>query len=154
MGRRRVSVLICSDSNFNSTATGWPLVRDAQRRTLSLRHTGMAVTLDVGTPENVHPPDKQTVASRLALIARAEVYGEAVDHGSPEFLQATSEPNGMRVWFTHDEGLTTRGQEVGGFELAGDDHNFVPERQRSKRSGSAIRSWCRLPRSPFLASLL
>ena len=122
-------------SSFNSTAAGWPLVRDAQRRTLALRHTGMAVTLDVGTPENVHPPDKQTVASRLALAARAEVYGEAVEYNSPEFLQATSEPNGMRVWFTHAEGLTTRGQEVGGFELAGDDHNFMPATAKIEKIG-------------------
>lgn len=72
-----------------------------------------------------HPPDKQTVAHRLALAVRAGVYGEDVEYGSPEFLQATSEPNAMRVWFTHAEGLTSRDQEVGGFEVAGDDHNFV-----------------------------
>jgi sialate O-acetylesterase len=87
-------------SSFNSTAPGWPVVRDAQRRTLSLRNTGMAVTLDVGTPDNVHPPDKQTVGNRLALAARATVYGEKVEYSSPDFLQATTEPNAMRVWFT------------------------------------------------------
>ena len=73
----------------------------------------MAVTLDVGTPDNVHPPDKQTVGDRLALAARATVYGEKIEYSSPEFLQATTEPNAMRVWFTHAEGLTTHGQEVG-----------------------------------------
>ena len=52
-------------SSFNSPAPGWPVVRDAQRRTLFMRNTGMAVTLDVGTPNNVHPPDKQTVGNRL-----------------------------------------------------------------------------------------
>ncbi len=124
-------------SSFNSTAPGWPLVRDAQRRTLSLRHTGMAVTLDVGTPDNVHPPDKQTVANRLALIARAQVYGEAIEYSSPEFLQATTEPNGMRVWFTHADGLTTHGQEVGGFELAGDDHNFVSATAKIEKIGES-----------------
>jgi sialate O-acetylesterase len=113
-------------SSFNSTAPGWPVVRDAQRRTLSLRNTGMAVTVDVGTPGNVHPPDKQTVGDRLALAARATVYGEKIEYSSPEFVQAATEPNAMRVWFSHAEGLTTRGQAVGGFELAGDDHNFVP----------------------------
>jgi len=63
-----------------------------KRRTLALRHTGMAVTLDVGTPENVHPPDKQTVAHRLALAARARSTVKYVEYSSPEFLQATSEP--------------------------------------------------------------
>ena len=136
-------------SSFNSTAAGWPLVRDAQRRTLSLDHTGMAVTLDVGTPENVHPPDKQTVASRLALTARAEVYGEAVEFSSPEFLQATSEPNGMRVWFTHAEGLTTRGQEVGGFELAGDDHDFMPATAKIEKIGESDTVLVSSPKVPF-----
>ena len=124
-------------SSFNSTAAGWPLVRDAQRRTLVLRNTEMAVTLDVGTPDNVHPPDKQTVGNRLALAARATVYGEKIEYSSPEFLQATTEPNAMRVWFTHGEGLTTRGQEVGGFELAGDDHNFMPATAKIEKIGES-----------------
>ena len=113
------------------------MVRDAQRRTLALRHTGMAVTVDVGTPDNVHPPDKQTVAHRLALAARAGVYGEAVEYSSPEFLQATTEPNAIRVWFTHAEGLTAHDQEVGGFELAGDDHVFVPATAKIEKIGGS-----------------
>jgi sialate O-acetylesterase len=122
-------------SSFNSSAPGWPVVRDAQRRTLSLRNTGMAVTLDVGTPDNVHPPDKQTVGDRLALAARAMVYGEAIEYSSPEFLQATTEENAMRVWFTHADGLTTHGPDVGGFELAGDDHNFMPATGKIEKIG-------------------
>jgi sialate O-acetylesterase len=136
-------------SSFNSPATGWPLVRDAQRRTLSLRHTGMAVTLDVGTPDNVHPPDKQTVAHRLALAARAGVYGEDVEYSSPEFLQATSAPNAMRVWFTHADGLTSHGQEVGGFELAGDDHNFVPATAKIEKIGESDTVVVSSPKVPF-----
>jgi sialate O-acetylesterase len=136
-------------SSFHSTAAGWPTVRDAQRRTLSLRHTGMAVTLDVGTPENVHPPDKQTVAHRLALAARAGVYGEDVEYSSPEFLQATSEPNAMRVWFTHAEELTSHDQEVGGFEVAGDDHNFVPATAKIEKVGESNTVVVSSPKVPF-----
>jgi sialate O-acetylesterase len=124
-------------SSFHSTAPGWPVVRDAQRRTLALRNTGMAVTLDVGTPDNVHPPDKQTVGDRLALAARATVYGENIEYSSPEFLQATTEPNGMRVWFTHAGGLTTSDHEVGGFELAGDDHIFTPATAKIEKVGES-----------------
>ena len=123
-------------SSFHSTATGWPTVRDAQRRTLSLRHTGMAVTLDVGTPENVHPPDKQTVASRLALAARAGVYGEAVEYSSPEFLRSDHRARRGGGYGSRTPGDSrARGQEVGGFEVAGDDHNFVPATARI-RGGS------------------
>jgi sialate O-acetylesterase len=136
-------------SSFNSTAPGWPLVRDAQRRALSLRDTGMAVTLDVGTPDSVHPPDKQTVGNRLALAARATVYGEVIEYSSPEFLQATTAPNAMRVWFTHAAGLTTHGQEVGGFELAGDDHTFVPATAKIEKVGESNTVLVSAPKVPF-----
>ncbi len=136
-------------SSFNSTAADWPLVRDAQRRTLSLRNTGMAVTVDVGTPENVHPPDKQTVSHRLALAARATVYGEAIEYSSPDFLQATTEPDGMRVWFTHANGLTTHGQDIGGFELAGDDHNFSPATAKIEKIGERNTVLVSSPKIPF-----
>ncbi len=79
-------------SSFDSPAEDWGRVRDAQRRTLQLTNTAMAVTLDVGTPDNVHPPDKQTVSHRLALAARHIVYGETdLPYASPLFRQATSE---------------------------------------------------------------
>lgn len=101
-------------------------VRDAQRRTLDLRNTGMAITLDVGQADNIHPPDKQTVGSRLALIARNTVYGEAVESQSPTFAGATIEANSIRVWFTHADGLHPGSSNLGNFEVAGEDHKFVP----------------------------
>ena len=97
-------------SSFNSPGEDWGEIRDAQRRTLYLANTAMAVTLDVGERDNVHPPDKQTVAYRLALAARATVYGENVQYASPLFREATHEllpdgENAMRVWFDHGNGL-------------------------------------------------
>jgi sialate O-acetylesterase len=112
-------------SSFGSTGE-WGQIRDAQRRTLSLRNTGMAVTLDVGLQHNIHPPDKQTVGHRLALAARATVYGEPIDYLSPTFQQATTEAHAMRVWLTHADGLTSPDATLGGFEVAGEDHKFQP----------------------------
>jgi sialate O-acetylesterase len=120
-------------SSFTSTpAEGWGTVREAQRRTLKLVKTAMAVTLDVGDPSNVHPPDKQTVGARLALAARATVYGEKTEYSGPIFRQATGEGAAMRVWFDHAEGLRTRpidfsgpaGTRLGDFEVAGADRRF------------------------------
>ena len=119
-------------SSFNSPQEDWGRVRDAQRRTLALTNTAMAVTLDVGEADNVHPPDKQTVAHRLALAARHMVYGESdLPYASPLFREATTElqPDGgtaIRVWFTHAQGLTSHGQPIDAFEIAGADHHFVP----------------------------
>jgi sialate O-acetylesterase len=122
-------------SSFNSPGEDWGTVRDAQRRSLSVANTAMAVTLDVGNRDNVHPPDKQTVAFRLALAARAMVYGEHIPYESPLFREATTElqPDGttaMRVWFDHAERLSANGHAMDGFELAGEDRHYVPARSR------------------------
>ncbi len=104
----------------------WGTVRDQQRRTLDLVNTAMAVSLDVGDRENIHPADKQTVAARLALGARALAYGEAVEYSGPLFRQATVEDTGMRVWFNHTSGkLVSKPPTLAAFEVAGEDHHFV-----------------------------
>jgi hypothetical protein len=53
-------------ANFTSSSD-WATVRDAQRKTLSLSNTGMAVAVDIGDSSNVHPADKKDVGNRLAL---------------------------------------------------------------------------------------
>ena len=103
---------------------GWPTVRDAQRRTLSLANTGMAVAIDVGDLHNIHPPDKQTVGSRLARAARAVAYREPIEYSGPLLRAVSPIPNGLRVDFTGTSGqLVSRGA-VTGFEIAGPDHAF------------------------------
>lgn len=114
-------------SAYQSTPQeNWGLLRDAQRRTLSLANTGMAVTSDVGNETNVHPSDKQTVGARLALLARNKVYGEKVTASGPLFRLAYPEGGAMHVWFDYAEGLTAHGGELQGFEIAGADGTFVP----------------------------
>ncbi len=113
-------------SSFTSNDTEiWGIIRDAQRRTLSVANTGMAVSLDVGQADNVHPPDKQTVGHRLALTARHLAYGEKVDDSGPLFRQAMPENSAIRVSFDHAEALAAKGGALRGFELAGEDHRFV-----------------------------
>lgn len=123
-------------SSFKAgSGDGWPVVRDAQRRALSLVNTGMAVTIDVGDPDNVHPADKQTVGGRLALAARAIAYHETLEFSGPSFRQASTEAGAVRVWFDHAEGgLKVTGEGVRGFEIAGEDHRFVPATARIEGS--------------------
>ncbi len=118
-------------SSFTSPGEDWGRVRDQQRRVLDVASTGMAVTLDVGAPGNVHPPDKQTVAARLAAVARHTTYREEIPFSGPLFREATidcptSDACGMRVWFDHAEGLSTHGRNLDSFEIAGSDRKFVP----------------------------
>ena len=141
-------------SSYDSPNESWGLVREAQRRTLQLSHTAMAVTLDVGTPNNVHPPDKQTVAARLALTARHLVYGEDVVYQGPSFREATTEQakdgvSAMRVWFDSAKGLNFGKTAAGGFELAGPDRHFVPA--QAKIEGETVRvSAADVPRPTYV----
>lgn len=117
-------------SSFYSPGEDWGLIREQQRRVLSVAHTAMAVSLDVGMADNVHPPDKQTVGARLALAARGMVYGERINYTGPLYKRTTSEllPSGtaaIRVWFEHADGLDSHGQSTGDFELAGEDRHFL-----------------------------
>jgi sialate O-acetylesterase len=114
-------------ANYKSSpAEDYFQIREAQRRTLALRNTAMAVTIDIGNPDDVHPTDKLTVGQRLALAARSVTYGEQLEFSGPMFRQVTAEGSGLRVWFDHGAGLEARGGALTGFEVAGADGVFVP----------------------------
>jgi sialate O-acetylesterase len=105
----------------------WPLVQEGQLKTLELRNTGMAVTIDIGEAEDIHPKNKQDVGLRLALAARALVYGEKLVYSGPLFRQATREGNRLRLWFDHvGGGLRARGGVLKEFVIAGADRVFHP----------------------------
>ena len=114
-------------SNFISTPIeDWATIREQQLKTLELRNTAMAVTIDIGDPSNVHPTDKVDVGLRLARAARALSYGEAIEYNGPLYRQATPEGTAIRAWFDHAKGLTAKGGTVTGFEVAGADGKFSP----------------------------
>ena len=125
-GLGNLPFLFVQISSFDSPPENWGLIRDSQRRTLAVANTGMAVTLDVGQRDNVHPPDKQTVGARLALAGRALAYGETgLEFNGPLYRQTTREGGALEIWFDHGEGLHSSGNEVKGFEVAGADGHFV-----------------------------
>jgi sialate O-acetylesterase len=126
-GLGNLSFLFVQISSFEAKPPAdWGLVRDSQRRTLAVAGTGMAVSLDVGQRDNVHPPDKQTVGARLALAGRALAYGEtSLEFSGPLPRQVTRQGSELEVWFDHAKDLTGKGGEVKGFEVAGPDGVFV-----------------------------
>ncbi|HEU4636705.1 MAG TPA: sialate O-acetylesterase [Edaphobacter sp.] len=113
----------------NSPQDNWGRLRDAQRRTLSLVNTGMAVTIDAGEEHNIHPANKQVVGERLSLLARKMAFGEDVTASGPLFRLAYPKDGAMHVWFDHAKGLTAKGA-LEGFEVAGADGKFVPAEAR------------------------
>jgi sialate O-acetylesterase len=109
----------------------WPELREAQRRALSVAHTGMAVAIDLGERDSIHPKNKQEVGRRLSLVARALVYGEPLVYSGPLFRRTTPEDGALRLWFDHTGGgLVAQGGALRGFEVAGADHRWVPAAAR------------------------
>jgi len=110
----------------NSKSLGesdWAELRDAQLMTLSnTPNTGMAVAIDVGTYNDIHPRNKQPVGSRLALSARAIAYGEKLMYSGPVYESMKIENDKAILSFKHSGGgLEARGGELKGFIIAGAD---------------------------------
>ncbi|WP_420455539.1 sialate O-acetylesterase [Rubrivirga sp.] len=102
----------------------WPTVREGQSSALALDRTAEAVLLDVGEADDIHPRDKRSVGERLALAARAMVYGEdGLVTSGPRYRDHAIEGDRVAVSFDHvGGGLGTRdGLPLGGFALAGSD---------------------------------
>jgi sialate O-acetylesterase len=108
-----------------------PDVREAQATVLSLRNTGMAVTIDLGDPANIHPKDKQDVADRLMRIALAGTYGHKIGYSGPVYDSMKVEGNAIRIKFAHaGGGLAAKGGDLQTFTIAGQDGKFVPATAR------------------------
>ncbi len=115
-------------ANQSSNAgSGWAELREAQAMTLSLPKTGMAVTIDIGNANDIHPTNKQDVGRRLAANALKLTYGLDVPYSSPLYDSVKFE-NGRAIVafkFVYD-GLTVKDRYgyVRGFEIAGSDRKF------------------------------
>lgn len=115
-------------SNGNSEqGSGWAELREAQCLTLSLPHTGMAVTTDIGNPVDIHPKNKQDVGKRLAAIALDEAYGEKIEYAGPMYKGMKIDGDKVALGFTHlGQGLMVKDKYgyLKGFEIAGADQHF------------------------------
>jgi sialate O-acetylesterase len=105
-----------------------PGLREAQLMTWkTVPSTAMVVTTDVGDAEDVHPTNKEPVGQRLALAARALVYGEKIEYSGPVFDSMKVNGNSAVLTFSHvGGGLAAKGGDLRGFTIAGTDMKFVP----------------------------
>jgi sialate O-acetylesterase len=71
------------DYTYLPVESSWALFRESQFKALSLPNTGMAVTIDIGEWNDIHPWNKHDVGQRLALVAEKIVYGENIVHSGP-----------------------------------------------------------------------
>src|ERR1043166_2306042 len=109
----------------DSIDSEWAELREAQLMTMkSVPHTGMAVTIDIGNPDDIHPRDKLDVGQRLARWALAEDYRQKIEESGPLYDSQTIEGDRVRLRFKHAAGLKTRdGAAPVGFFVAGGDRN-------------------------------
>lgn len=114
----------------SDTATGseWAELREAQTNTLKVKNTAMVVTTDIGNAKDIHPRNKKTVGSRLANIALEKVYGKTLpETESPLYQSMKIVGNKIEITFNNAQnGLMVKGSKIFGFEIAGDDQNFIP----------------------------
>ncbi len=101
----------------------WAALREAQR--LVALHTpacGLAIAIDAGEADDIHPRYKKTVGERLALWALCQTHGRTdLACSGPLPAEQWLENDGVRVRFSHAQGLRVRGDGLRGFELAGSD---------------------------------
>lgn len=116
--------------------SNWPELRAAQEKTArGMENVELVVTIDCGEKEHIHPADKQPVGERLALMARAKVYGENIPCEGPFFQTLETSDSEVYITFSNSDGLHMKG--TGGFEICGADGNFVPAEVEVLQDGRA-----------------
>ena len=115
------------ESNYLPSESQWAELREAQLKALSVPNTGMAVAIDLGEWNDIHPDNKKDVGERLALIAEKMAYGENIVYSGPLFQSAKIDGNKIIISFTNTgSGLITNdGEELREFAIAGADKKFV-----------------------------
>jgi len=104
-------------------------LRESQMKSLkTVKNGGMAVTMDIGTEDNIHPKNKQDVGKRLALWALAKTYEQKdIAFSGPVYKSMKVEGRNIRLYFDYTQGgLSAREGHLADFVIAGADKKFVP----------------------------
>ncbi len=129
-GQGDVPFLFVQLANFREQAaepveSKWAELREAQTSTLNLPNTAMAVTIDIGEANDIHPKNKRDVGLRLALAAKKLAYGKDIVYSGPMLKSSSVEGGKVRLTFNHvGGGLVARSGALKGFALAGADGVF------------------------------
>lgn len=107
--------------------SNWALIREAQLETLSLPNTGMAVAIDIGEWNDIHPLNKKDVGFRLSLAAEKIAYGENIIYSGPIYQSMEIDSGKIILTFSNiGRGLAVKnGGKLNSFAIAGNDHKFI-----------------------------
>lgn len=109
--------------------SSWARLREAQRQTLKLPYTGMAVITDIGDAQDIHPKNKQDVGRRLGWIATAQLYGKKIPYSGPVLAHWTTKAAELQLSFNPmGKKLVLKGADKhnASFTIAGADQVFYP----------------------------
>jgi len=105
----------------------WAELREAQTKTLALPNTGMALAIDIGEADDIHPRNKQDVGKRLALNAFKIAYEKDVVHSGPMYDSVEFKGGKAYISFTETGSglkIDDRYGYLKGFTIAGPDRKF------------------------------
>jgi len=103
----------------------WQHMREAQLQILDLQNTALAVTIDIGESNDLHPANKPEVAHRLALAALGSVYAQDIVYSGPIYKSMEIKDNAIHLNFDHiGSGLMAKEGKLQQFEIAGNDKKF------------------------------
>ncbi|WP_417351568.1 sialate O-acetylesterase [Flavobacterium alkalisoli] len=129
------------DYNYTPSESQWALFREQQAKNLSIPKTAMAVAIDLGEWNDIHPDRKKEVGERLALAAEKTAYNESVISSGPSYKSSEIQGNKIIVSFNNTgSGLSTAdGEAPSEFAIAGADKNFVWA--KTKIDGNTVILW-------------
>jgi len=128
--------------NYLPSESEWAELREAQLKSLSVPQTGMAVTIDLGEWNDIHPDRKKEVGERLALVAEKIAYGERdIVYSGPLYQSSVTDGDKIIISFIHTgSGLVTNdGEDLSQFAIAGADKKFVWA--KAKIEGDKVIVW-------------
>jgi sialate O-acetylesterase len=104
------------------------LIREAQLACLDLiPNSGIAITMDIGDENSIHPPKKKEVADRLLFNALYQTYGyKTLDYVGPTYTSLEIKEDGILLSFSNAEKGLYAYNGLTGFEIAGADKVFYP----------------------------
>jgi len=115
-------------------------LREAQAAALLMPNTGMAVTMDIGDPSDIHPRNKQEVGRRLALCALAGTYKREIESSGPVYKSMGTNEGAIWIRFDHGAGLAPADAPLTCFTIAGEDRTFVPAEAKVDGDAVVVRS--------------
>ena len=139
--------------DYLPSESNWAVLRDAQFKSLAVPNTGLAVAIDLGEWNDIHPLNKKDVGIRLALAAQHLAYGDQnVVHSGPQYERYQIEGDKICLYFKHTgTGMISKdGEPLACFAIAGADKRFVWAKAEIQADQTILVSNAQVPKPMYV----